>query len=99
MLVRALAFKPLLSRCPAGSRIGNQTTKRLFQDGRPRDSSFGLGQGQRMTMKERLMQPTSGLPFAVGRGVVIGASAFGMGALAFYGLGLSRQSGAFDRSM
>jgi len=51
-----------------------------------------------MTLKERLMQPTSGLPFEIGRGVVLGASAFGMGALAFYGMGLSNQASALDNS-
>lgn len=45
------------------------------------------------------MQPTTGLPFAVGRGVVLGATALGLGALAFYGAGLGSEAGAFDRSL
>lgn len=53
----------------------------------------------RMSLKEKLMQPTSGLPFDIGRGVVIGASAVGIGALAFYGAGFSSQAGALERSM
>lgn len=53
----------------------------------------------RMSLKEKLMQPTSGLPFDIGRGVVIGASAVGLGALAFYGAGFSSQAGALERSM
>ena len=70
---------------------------------------FGRQEGQtttwttraqpRMSLKEKLMQPTSGLPFAIGRGAVIGASAVGLGALAFYGAGLSSQPGAFEKSM
>ena len=53
----------------------------------------------RMTLKEKLMQPTSGLPFAIGRGVVIGASAVGLGALAIYGSGLGSEVGAYEKSL
>ena len=37
--------------------------------------------------------------FQMGRGFVAGASALGIGALCFYGLGLSNEAGAIDRSM
>ena len=33
-------------------------------------------------------KPTSGAPFAIGQGAVAGAAALGIGALAFYGLGI-----------
>jgi len=50
------------------------------------------------TMKQRLMAPTTGAPFAMGRAVVLGSSALGMGALCFYGMGLSNQTGALEKS-
>ena len=62
-------------------------------------TATGLGGSSRMTLRQKLMQPTTGLPFAVGRGVVIGATAVGMGALAYYGSGLSDAQGAFERSL
>ena len=65
---------------------------------RTRTANAGLGTS-RMTLREKLMQPTSGLPFAVGRGVVIGATAVGMASLAYYGSGVSDAGGAFDRSL
>ncbi len=37
--------------------------------------------------------------FSVGKGVVLGASGLGLGALCFYGLGLSSVPGAIDRSV
>ena len=39
------------------------------------------------------------LAFSLGRGVVAGASALGIGALCFYGLGLSNEPGAMERSL
>ena len=45
-------------------------------------------------MKEMASAPTTGAPFAVGQGMVAGASALGIGALAFYGLGFGNEAGA-----
>jgi hypothetical protein len=39
------------------------------------------------------------IAFSVGKGVVLGASGLGLGALCFYGLGLSSVPGAIDRSV
>jgi hypothetical protein len=36
--------------------------------------------------------------FAMGRAFVMGSSALGMGALCFYGMGLSHQTGALEKS-
>lgn len=36
--------------------------------------------------------------FNIGKGVVAGASLMGIGALAFYGMGLSNEAGAIDRT-
>lgn len=86
-----------LANNPAKNQIKSQPI-RLF--GRQEAQTAWTTRAQpRMSLKEKLMQPTTGLPFAVGRGVVIGTSAIGLGALAFYGAGLSPQTGAFERSM
>ena len=37
--------------------------------------------------------------FTLGRGLVAGASALGIGALCFYGLGLSNEPGTMERSV
>lgn len=37
--------------------------------------------------------------FNLGQGLVAGASIVGLGALCFYGLGLSNKAGAIDRSV
>ncbi|CAG2182380.1 unnamed protein product, partial [Oppiella nova] len=54
---------------------------------------------KKQTLKERLMSPTTGLPFNIGRGVVAGSALFGIGALCYYGLGLSHSAGIYERSM
>ncbi|CAL1280865.1 unnamed protein product [Larinioides sclopetarius] len=51
------------------------------------------------TLKERLMAPEQGTAFNLGKGLLIGASAFGIGSLCYYGLGLSSQPGAYEKSM
>jgi len=70
---------------------------RLFaQDTR---SGFNRHAARRRTLKETAMSPSSGAPFKVGQGAVAGAAVVGMGALAFYGLGLSNEAGAVDRQV
>jgi len=44
-------------------------------------------------------RPATSTPFNIGQSAVAGASALGLGALAFYGLGLGREAGALDRSV
>ena len=50
------------------------------------------------SLKEILMQPTSGAPFSIGSSAVAGASLVGLGALCYYGLGLSKTAGTFEAS-
>jgi len=63
-------------------------------------------QGQRVShaarrkgLKEMAGAPSQGTAFNVGQGALAGASVMGLGALAYYGLGLSNQAGAAERSM
>jgi hypothetical protein len=39
------------------------------------------------------------LCYSIGQGALAGASVLGLGALAFYGLGMSKEVGAIDRSI
>jgi len=50
------------------------------------------------SLKEILTQPTTGAPFSFGASAVAGASVFGLGALCYYGLGLSKQAGTYENS-
>ena len=45
------------------------------------------------------MAPAGGTAFSIGQGALAGASALGLGALAFYGLGLSNEVGSVDRAV
>jgi len=65
-------------------------------------SAAGKGQShatRRKGLKETLMAPSSGTAFSLGQGALAGASVLGLGALAYYGLGLSNQVGSVDRAV
>ncbi|CAG5132894.1 unnamed protein product [Candidula unifasciata] len=64
------------------------------------ETGTGVGRyAKRKTLKETLMSPATDTPFNIGRGFVAGGAAIGIGALCFYGLGLSSTPGALDRSV
>ncbi|XP_059168004.1 growth hormone-inducible transmembrane protein-like [Physella acuta] len=64
------------------------------------ETRSGLGRyAKRKTLKETLMAPASETPFNIGKGVVAGGAAIGIGALCFYGLGLSNSPGAIERAV
>ncbi|CAB4060209.1 GHITM [Lepeophtheirus salmonis] len=50
---------------------------------------------------QTLKEPSANLktPFSIGQGAVAGASVIGIGALAFYGLGLSNEPGTLEKSV
>lgn len=50
------------------------------------------------TLREMAESPASGSANVIGRGAVAGAAAVGIGALCFYGLGLSKDVGAIERA-
>lgn len=83
---------------------GRSNCVRWFvQDSRSGTTSAG-GRGQshsvrRKGLKETFMAPASGTAFSMGQGALAGASALGLGALAYYGLGLSNQVGTVDRAV
>jgi len=85
-------------RKPLLADIKVSQLNRLFKsDTRYQGSKF-LGRRENLTLKERLLQPTEGLPFAVGKGFVAGSAALGIGALCIYGVSLNRDS-TFTRSL
>lgn len=52
----------------------------------------------KMSLKDRLMAPAGDSAFVAGRGFLAGASVLGLGALCYYGLGMSNEVGAIDRA-
>ncbi|KAF4526003.1 hypothetical protein B566_EDAN000795 [Ephemera danica] len=50
------------------------------------------------TLKERAMAPATDTAFNLGRMAVAGGSVLGIGALCYYGLGLSNEPGAIERA-
>ncbi|XP_014215420.1 growth hormone-inducible transmembrane protein [Copidosoma floridanum] len=69
---------------------------RLFADeGR---TSFTRSARRRATITEQAMAPAGESAFKVGQGAVAGGALVGIGALCYYGLGLSSSTGAIDRA-
>ncbi|XP_015610481.1 growth hormone-inducible transmembrane protein [Cephus cinctus] len=67
---------------------------RLFADeGR---TTFTRTARKRGTIMEQVMAPAGESAFNVGKGAIAGGAALGLGALCFYGLGLSSETGAID---
>merc|ERR1719431_626411 len=50
-------------------------------------------------MKEAAMSPSSGTAISLGQGALAGGAVVGLGALAFYGLGMSGEGGAGDKAV
>ena len=83
-------FTPILG-------ITNQPSTRL-NSGDAR-GSFSRQAARRRTVKEAAMAPSEGTAITIGQGAVAGGAALGLGALAFYGLGMSGEVGAVDRAV
>ncbi|XP_040581607.1 growth hormone-inducible transmembrane protein [Lepeophtheirus salmonis] len=85
MYAARLAF-----RCP-------QNFRAYTQGGLSRNVLRRRTGAQAQTLKE----PSANLktPFSIGQGAVAGASVIGIGALAFYGLGLSNEPGTLEKSV
>ena len=52
---------------------------------------------RRRTIKEAAMAPEQGTAINIGQGALAGAAVCGLGALAFYGAGMSGEVGAVDK--
>ena len=64
------------------------------------DARSGLGRfARRRTLKEQAMAPSEGKAINIGQGALAGAAVLGVGALAYYGAGLSGEMGAAEKSV
>jgi len=71
--------------------IRNQIIRQFNRDGR--DSMTRAERiSTRQSLKEKIMAPAGPNAFAIGKGALIGGSALGLGALCFYGLGMSNDA-------
>jgi len=99
----ATGFGKAVSSVSKNSLNGrNQCVRWFVQDSRSGASAAGRGQShaaRRKGLKETVMAPAGGTAFSMGQGALAGASAIGLGALAFYGLGLSNEVGTIDKAV
>lgn len=94
LLVSRLCCAPSL-RIAVVRKIPQQSIYRTFaQDGRETVQRTA----RRQTLRERAMAPPSGSAFNIGKGALAGGAALGIGALCFYGMGLSSEAGALEKS-
>ncbi|CAG9863026.1 unnamed protein product [Phyllotreta striolata] len=93
----ALLAATRFCRAPALQKVSllNQSQRynvyRTFTEGK--DAATRAARRQRQTLKEKLMAPAGDSAFSIGRGAVAAGSAIGIGALAFYGLGMGSPTG------
>lgn len=71
--------------------IRNQIIRQMHREGRD-TMSRSERISHRQTLKERIMAPAGPNAFAMGKGALIGGSVLGLGALCFYGLGMSNDT-------
>ncbi|OXU28818.1 hypothetical protein TSAR_011192 [Trichomalopsis sarcophagae] len=88
----ALFKAPVVTK-PQLSKI--QVVRLYASDGR---SAFTRTARRGATISEKVIAPAGETAFNIGKGAVAGGAALGVGALCFYGLGLSSQTGAIDRA-
>ncbi|XP_026824389.1 uncharacterized protein LOC105277234 [Ooceraea biroi] len=88
----SLVKTPVVPRTPQLSK--GQVT-RLFSDGR---TSYTRTARRRVTATEQAMAPAGETAFNIGKGAVAGGAALGLGAICYYGLGLSSRPGVIDQS-
>lgn len=63
------------------------------------ETRLGTRRAQRRSLKEMAMSPAGDGAFSMGRGVLAGGSVLGLGALCYYGLGMSSELGAMDKAV
>lgn len=75
-----------------------QSTKITFirNFGEQSKSRFRTAEQRRQTLTEAVTKPAGESAFKLGQGAVAGGAAIGLGALCYYGLGLSSERGAID---
>lgn len=103
MLVLKVCARPRLFSILAGDPLRNCVPKTPWLSGIQKMSNESRSSisraARRRTLKEIAMAPAGESAFNVGKGALAGASAFGVGALCYYGLGLSNKAGIIEESM
>ncbi|XP_046990481.1 growth hormone-inducible transmembrane protein-like isoform X2 [Schistocerca americana] len=93
----APSLQPLRTRCLSMKQCSPkiQIVRCFSNESR---NTFSERLARRRSLKEKLLAPAGETAFNIGKGAVAGGAALGLGALCFYGLGLSKQTGAIDHA-
>jgi len=87
---RGLLVKPIPS-------VASKNVSLRFNSGQAKTGFSRMA--RRRTLKEAAMAPQQGTAINMGQGALAGAAALGLGALAFYGAGMSGEMGAVDKAV
>jgi len=87
---RGLLVKPIPS-------VASKSVSLRFNSGQAKTGFSRMA--RRRTLKEAAMAPQQGTAINMGQGALAGAAALGLGALAFYGAGMSGEMGAVDKAV
>uniref|UniRef100_A0A0K8TSG9 Putative growth hormone-induced protein n=1 Tax=Tabanus bromius TaxID=304241 RepID=A0A0K8TSG9_TABBR len=100
MLSRLVLGRPILSASLVKSALRPISRHEPLIRQFARDSRESVTRARaRPTLKERIMAPAGPNAFALGKGALAGGSVIGLGALCYYGLGLSSKANILDNSM
>lgn len=75
--------------------IRNDGIRKFMNNSRERLSHAA----RRKTLREEAFSPAGDTAFSIGKGALAGSSVLGIGALCYYGLGLSSQAGSIEKSV
>lgn len=101
LVMGSAAYSPMIFRS-AIQQIPkrNQLLVRQFQrDAKEAYQTRSQRIAERQTLREKIMAPAGPNAFAMGKGAAAGASAIGLGALCYYGLGLGKGTSVLNNSM
>ncbi|KAF5274699.1 hypothetical protein FQA39_LY07091 [Lamprigera yunnana] len=82
-------------RTVALRKLPQHTTFRNFAE----DVRQSVRRARQKTLREKIMAPAGEGAFTIGKGAIAGGAAVGVGALCYYGLGLSNEAGAAEKSI
>ncbi|XP_071830197.1 growth hormone-inducible transmembrane protein-like [Apostichopus japonicus] len=95
---RRVAFSLVQTNCHSSHYRRQFSTQIRNYANQTRLATKRMAEQKGQTLKETLSKPADGTAHVVGRSLVAGAAAAGIGALCYYGLGLSNEVGTFERA-
>ncbi|CAH1102988.1 unnamed protein product [Psylliodes chrysocephalus] len=95
LVVTRLCKAPTLQKVSILNQSQRFNVYRTFTEGK--DAATRAARRQKLGIKEKLMTPAGDTAFSVGRGALAGGSVLGIGALAYYGLGMGSGVGALEK--